>query len=143
MAPKMTCAQCNNMNPMGAAACLRCGAALPAMAAPVPYAAPAAPMYVPGGYAYPLKSRTTAMLLEILIGMFGLLGIGWMYAGQAAAGVGWLAGYLAWNFVAIIFDIFTIGIFTCIHVPISILLLVLSAVNLSNHMKRNPAVFAA
>ena len=47
------------------------------------------------------KKRSIALILEILPGMFGFLGSGWMYAGNYSKGIMFLIGFLAWHlFVA-------------------------------------------
>jgi hypothetical protein len=45
----------------------------------------------------PLKDRSIAIILEILPGLFGILGIGWIYSGKTGTGLAWLIGYLIWS----------------------------------------------
>jgi hypothetical protein len=101
--------------------------------------APVAPPW-PGVYA--AKSKTTALLLEILIGVFTtILGVGWFYAGETNTGVVWLVAGLAWNLIAIVLDICTLGIFTVFHIPVNIALLVISAISLNGYMNQRPHIF--
>lgn len=44
-------------------------------------------------------NRTTAVVVEIVAGVFGFLGIGWMISGKLGLGIGLLIGY--WIFIAI------------------------------------------
>jgi hypothetical protein len=47
--------------------------------------------------------------LEILPDLFGLFGFGWIYSGNATAGLIWLFGVLMWDVFAIIFLVVTAG----------------------------------
>ncbi|HEY9077949.1 MAG TPA: hypothetical protein VIO61_15550 [Anaerolineaceae bacterium] len=89
----------------------------------------------------PLKDKGMALVLEILPGLFGFLGIGWIYAGNATPGILLLVGFLCWNVIAGILDGVTVGIFLCLHVPINIAALVLSPVMLNNYTKKHPELF--
>jgi TM2 domain-containing membrane protein YozV len=123
-------------------------------APPVPPTGYGAPPYPPPpagygpGYAPPYvygaaKSRTSALLLEILPGLFGILGIGWLYIGQTSTGLIWLIGYLVWNFVAMLLDLVTFGLFLCIHLPVNIACLVVSPIMLNNYMQSRPGEFSS
>lgn len=103
---------------------------------------PNQPYYPPQQpYQRPPKDRSLALVLEILPGLFGFLGFGWIYAGNTSAGIGWLIGYLVWTIFAAVLDAVTAGIFLCVHVPVTILFLVLSPVNLNKYMKTRPDIF--
>jgi hypothetical protein len=115
-------------------------AAPPAYAPPPPQPA-YTPSYAPSYAARSPKDRLLAIVLEVLPGLFGLLGIGWLYAGSTTAGVILLLGFLAWNFFAIILDVFTLGIFLCLHLPVNLVALILSPVLLYNYTKKHPELF--
>jgi hypothetical protein len=155
------CPNCGYINPAAVATCLRCGFALvaagresdnaapPSLQPPVPPGAPPPPPYGMAPFAppawpgaYPAKSKATALLLEILIGVFTtILGIGWFYAGETNTGVTWLVAGLVWNVFAFVLDICTLGIFTFVHIPVNIVLLVISAVNLNSYINQRPYLF--
>ncbi len=145
----VACPACGNVNPSDVPNCLRCGAVLNPGAV---VAAPIVPLpYLPAGpgvvavpnYAYPPKSRGTALILEILPFFFGFLGIGWLYAGNTTAGVLWLLSFLAWNLFAVVADVLTVGFFACIHIPANFALGLVSAVSLSNYTRAHPELFGA
>ncbi|MGB8648437.1 MAG: hypothetical protein WCF84_24590 [Anaerolineae bacterium] len=92
-------------------------------------------------YATPAKSRGTALVLEILPFFISLMGIGWLYAGNTTAGVLWLVGFLVWNAMAVLLDFLTLGIFACLHIPINIALVVVSAITLNNYTRQHPELF--
>jgi hypothetical protein len=87
------------------------------------------------------KDKSLAIILEILPAFFSIMGIGWIYAGNTNAGIGWLIGFLVWNAVAIFLDIITFGIFLCVHIPVNIGLIALSAILLNNYIKQKPELF--
>jgi hypothetical protein len=154
-----TCASCNTQNQPGAKFCVNCGAPMSAESgvnAPVnPPAAIATPPpnYPPQPIApyqntpYPVyasrppKDRSIAIILEILPGLFGFLGFGWMYAGNTSAGAIWLICFLLWTFVAVVIDVFTAGFGVCLTLPVSIILIVVSTVSLSNYTRQHQELF--
>jgi hypothetical protein len=100
---------------------------------PPPYPSPYPPR--------PSKERSIALILEILPGLFGFLGFGWIYSGNTGAGIGWLIGFLLWTLIGTIISVATGGIGLICTLPISIVLIVVSAVTLNSYTKRNPQLF--
>jgi len=92
-------------------------------------------------YPYTPKSKGNALILEILPFFFGIMGIGWIYAGNTTAGILILIGYLFWNVMAVTLDVLTVGICLCVHVPANIAFVALSAIMLNNHAKQHPEIF--
>ncbi len=145
------CPNCGNANPASASNCLKCGQPLPSLASgqtapPAPGPSPVLPPPPAAGPATPpynifQKSRGTSLLLEILPWLVGFLGVGWLYAGNTNTGILWLAGFLIWNVIAVIIDVVTLGLFLCLHGPVNIALLILSAVQLNNYMRLHPDQF--
>jgi hypothetical protein len=153
------CPNCANENSDDSTFCRFCGAPLaldpstpepaqvevakPEYEEPVsavePYvpAAPPPPAYI----TRPAKDKSIALILEILPGLFGILGIGWIYAGNTTAGLGWLIGFLIWDVIAVTIAIFTLGIGILCTFPINILCIVLSVVSLNSFTKRHPELF--
>ena len=100
------------------------------------------PQVPPQHYApRPPKDRSIAIILEILPGLFGILGIGWIYAENTAVGILILVLYLLWNAFATLLDVLLGGLFLCIHIPINILCLILSPLLLNNYTKQHPELF--
>jgi hypothetical protein len=55
------------------------------------------------------REKTLPLLLEILPGLFGLFGIGWLVSGHTSTGLAWLIGGLVFDFVMGIITVFTLG----------------------------------
>ncbi len=116
---------------------------VPAQMGNVPYYGYPVQAPRPPYYAYPVKSRGTALILEILPFFVSVLGVGWIYAGNTTAGILWLIGYFLWNGFAVVLDILTLGFFGCIHVPMNIVLLLISTISLNNYTHQHPELFGA
>ena len=108
----------------------------PAQPAPQ-YQNPTYPVFAPR----PPKDRSVAIILEILPGLFGFLGFGWMYAGNIAAGAIWLICFLLWTFVAVVIDVLTAGFGVCLTLPVSIVLIIISTVSLNSYTKQHQELF--
>jgi len=92
--------------------------------------------------AQPPKDRAIAVVLEALPGLFGLLGIGWIYADKTVAGLVLLFAYLGWTIVAVVLDVVTVGIFLlCLHLPLHVGAVALSSFILYRHTKNHPETF--
>lgn len=92
------------------------------------------------------KDPNTAFLIEIVGGLFGLLGLGYFYIGQTNDGILRLIIFLAYNIFAYImisiFGAITAGIVVCICAPIQLIIQVgvalWSATTLKNEMLTRP-----
>ena len=142
----LTCQSCNSINADDAKFCNNCGAPLIPPARPV-YQNPPQPfqltpqaVYQPYGVRNS-KSRGTALILEILPGLFGLLGFGWIYSGNTSTGIIWLIGYLVWIIIGVTISVLTVGFGVLCVAPISIAAIVISAVSLNNYTKTHPELF--
>jgi hypothetical protein len=120
---------------------------------PVPTPPPFQPVYNPPApqpplypnvppYARPLKDKSLAMVIEIIPGLFGFLGFGWIYAGNTNRGLLWLFGFLTWTVIATIISVATVGIGIICWFPISVAGIVISAVTLNTYTKQHPELFA-
>ncbi len=86
----------------------------------------------------PPKSKATALLIELLPGiLFGLMGIGWMYAGKSDKGIWWLVGSIAWWVIMGLIGLLTVGI-GCLCFPLIWVAAGISAYTLNNQMKAEP-----
>jgi hypothetical protein len=103
------------------------------------YTPPYSPPYAAGPR--PPKDRALAIIAEALPGLFGFLGIGWLYAGNTTAGIIILLGFLFWNFIAAILDFFTVGLFLCLHLPANLVAVLVSSFLLYNSTKKMPELF--
>ena len=89
----------------------------------------------------PPKDKSLALILEILPGLFGFLGFGWIYSNQTTTGILWLVGMLTWGIIALTILVVTGGFGCFCTLPVSIALIALSAMSLSNYANRHPELF--
>ncbi|MCL4394171.1 MAG: zinc ribbon domain-containing protein [Chloroflexi bacterium] len=139
----MNCPHCGYPNPSPVRFCMSCGKEI-GSAGEIPAAPPVSlqPLYPnPQAYVRPLKDRSIAYILEILPGLFGILGIGWLYAGNTSAGIAWLVGVLIWDLMAIVIGLFSVGFGCFCTVPVNIVLIAVSTISLSNYVKAHPELF--
>ena len=101
------------------------------------YQNPPYPVYAPR----PPKDRSIAIVLEILPGLFGFLGFGWMYAGNTSAGAIWLICFFVWTIIAGVIAVLTVGFGLCLTLPVSIILIVVSTISLTNYTKQHRELF--
>jgi hypothetical protein len=147
----VTCQSCSSANQDEAKFCINCGAPLTneSIQTPNPQSPPPASnlqasndnqpyQAVPQR---PAKDRSIALILEVLPGLFGFLGFGWIYSGNTSTGIIWLIGFLIWTVVATIISIFTGGIGAICWLPISIALIAVSAVSLNKYTHNHPELF--
>lgn len=141
----MNCPHCGYDNREGVRFCANCGNELAppwAISSPNPSMLSQPPKYAyPPTYARPIKDRSVAYILEILPGLFGILGIGWFYAGNTNAGIAWLVITLAWDVLAVIIDVATVGFGCFCSVPVNIVLITVSTIALSGYIKQHPELF--
>ena len=96
----------------------------------------------PSSYApRPAKDRSIALILEILPGLFGFLGFGWIYSGNTNTGIAWLIGVLVWDAIAALVAVLTAGFGCFCTVPIHLALIALSASSLNTYTKQHPELF--
>jgi hypothetical protein len=91
--------------------------------------------------ARPPKDRSLAYIIEILPGLFGFLGFGWIYSGNATIGIILLLGFLGWSVIAGIIDVVTGGIGLLCTVPIGLIFIGLSTLLLNNYIKQHSELF--
>jgi hypothetical protein len=104
----------------------------------------ARPPFPQGASAYPMlpsKKRSTALILEILPGLFGLLGFGWIYAGKTGTGIMILIGDILANLFFALLAALTLGISLIITVPVQLIVLGISAALLHSYTKDHPETF--
>ena len=139
----MNCPRCNAENADHARFCANCGQPLTPQTAslqPIPSTTP-----MPSSSATPTATTTppdvnTAFILEVVLGIIGFMGVGWMYGGQMVIGVGLLMGW--WVLMALGIGgslIFTFGFGCCVWIPIQLVAPFISAFILRNQLRQqNP-----
>ena len=93
--------------------------------------------------AYPAekKDRGVALILEILPGLFGFLGIGWIYTGNLTVGISALIGFWVLIAIEVFIVIITVGFGACCVLPLNIIILAASALMLNNYIQQHPDQF--
>ena len=91
------------------------------------------------------KDRAIAMILEVLLGLFGLPGFGWIYSGNTKVGLILLFSMIGWNILVILPTvILTAGgslLICCI--PTTFLVVVISVMKLTEYSKQHPELFGS
>ncbi len=116
----------------------------PSYSPPPAYTPPPLPTYaVPSAAAAttPAKDRTIALVLEVLGGLVGLPGIGWLYGGQTTIGLILLGSMIVVDIVAVVVGLFTVFISCICSVPFTWLVAGVSAYFLYTHTKQHPETF--
>lgn len=147
----VVCHSCGRLNRPGALQCQHCGVSQPSTpvyndpfrtrpqqqllddqpfrAQPPIYAAPSAG----------LKDPNTGMLLELLPGLFGFMGVGYIWSGEVALGIGLLLGYWVAGALLAVMTLLTLGLLLCLF-PIYLLLWpgapIISAIVLQRRLMR-------
>lgn len=142
------CQTCGWLTPLGTQTCPNCGASQPSTPVyqdpfrtrPQQQATARDPWQQP--YVAPpvgLKDPNTGLLLELLPGLFGFLGIGYIWSGEVALGIGLLIGYWVAGAMLAVMTLLTFGLLLCIF-PVYLLLWpgapIISAIVLQRRMMR-------
>jgi len=87
------------------------------------------------------KDRSLAIILEVVPGLFGFLGIGWIYSGFTGVGIVWLVGFLIWNVIALVICIFTAGVGCLCTLPVNLVVLIASVMALNSQIQNHSEQF--
>lgn len=152
----MTCPNCGFQNQEGSKFCASCGTPLSATTSEslppaqtseaVSAIQPMLPPPAPASTTYPVtapKSKATALILEILPGLFGFLGFGWIYAGETQRGIMILIGYIVFAIVSVITITLTVGFGCLICLPLLWGAIAYSAYKLNLYTKARPELFTS
>jgi len=88
-----------------------------------------------------VKNFSTAMALEIILGLLGILGSGWIYSGNTTTGIILLVCYLIWDCLAIAFVLGSSGAGLICTLPLGILAVIVSSLFLNTYSKKHPEIF--
>jgi hypothetical protein len=81
-------------------------------------------------------AATTAMWLEIIFGIFSLLGVGHVYSGRTALGIALMVGWWVYIGVASFLSTITLGFAACLFVPLFIAVPIISGVQARTYTQR-------
>lgn len=86
--------------------------------------------------AAPRSNSGVAIVLEVIAGLFGFFGIGWLISGYTTTGLLLLVGGIIWDVVGGLLSVTTLGFgFLCMGV-VNIIVVVVSAIALNNRVNR-------
>ena len=100
------------------------------------------PQYPPQQPYYPQPRDSTdsiAMILEIIFGIFGLMGMGWLYAGNILTAVLIFIGFTILLVIEGVLSALTGGICACLAFPVNIAVAVVSGLRVQDYVRRTNA----
>jgi hypothetical protein len=100
---------------------------------PGQYPPPQQPYYPPD------NTDTVAMILEIVFGLFGIMGMGWLYAGNILTAVLTFIGFTFFVLVEAALIAITGGLCGCLAFPLNIGIAVFSATRVRDYVRRTRA----
>ena len=107
------------------------------------YQAPPPMAPVPQGYYQPVPpmapqqdNTTLAIILEVVGGIFGIFGIGWLVSGNTSTGLMFLIGGFVWLAIAIVLSVVTFGIGLICIWPVDLAIMITSVIMLNNRLKQ-------
>lgn len=81
--------------------------------------------------------NNTPLIVEVILSLFGIYGVGWLMAGETTVGIILLIGSFFYWIVDFVLAITVVGL--CLLVPLVIATIVTNAILLSNTLKRKAA----
>lgn len=81
-------------------------------------------------------AATTALWLEIIFGIFSLLGLGHVYSGRTLLGIVLMVGWWIYIVVAVILSTITLGFGACLFVPIYFAVPILSGIQARTYVQK-------
>ncbi|NLF64053.1 MAG: hypothetical protein GX579_05565 [Chloroflexi bacterium] len=82
---------------------------------------------------------TIAMVLEIVFGLFGILGLGWFYAGNLAVGIAAFVGFYILVMAELAVGIASFGLAACLIVPINLVAVIFSGLKARDYVRNTGA----
>ena len=81
------------------------------------------------------STDSIALIVEILFGFFGVLGIGWFYAGNLAIGAAALIGYFLLIILESLLIVFTGGLAACLIIPVNLAVVIISGFKARDYVR--------
>lgn len=85
------------------------------------------------------SSDTIAMLVEIIFGFFGILGMGWLYAGNLTFAAIAFVGFIILVFIEMMIATATFGFALCLILPFNIIIAVISGLRVRDYVRNSGA----
>ncbi|MDH5508484.1 MAG: hypothetical protein OEZ02_14780 [Anaerolineae bacterium] len=87
----------------------------------------------------PDSSDMIAMVLEIIFGFFGILGMGWLYAGNIPMAIGAFVGFLVVALIETAAILLSFGLASCIIIPINLAVAIISGIRARDYVRNSGA----
>ena len=124
----MNCPRCGAHNADNARFCANCAQPLAAQVVTVPA----------GAAMQSLPDPNTAFVLEFVLGLFGFLGIGWVYGRRTTVGLVMLVGWWLLAATGIGGSVASGGLGCCLWLPVHFVAPFISAILVRNEIEKNP-----
>ena len=85
------------------------------------------------------SSDTIAMIIEIVFGLFGILGMGWLYAGRVPVAIGAFIGFVILVFIEIAIITVTAGLAACLIFPLNLAITIVSGLRARDYVRSSGA----
>lgn len=82
---------------------------------------------------------TIGMLIEIVFGLFGMLGLGWLYAGNLMVGILAFIGFYILVMVELLLVTGTLGFAACLVVPVNLVAAIFSGFKVRDYIRNTGA----
>lgn len=80
-----------------------------------------------------------ALVIEIIFGFFGLLGMGWLYAGNFVNAIVIFIGYWILVGIEVFVTTLTAGICGCLVIPLNLVLIIVSGIKVRDYVRQTGA----
>lgn len=78
-----------------------------------------------------------AMVLEAVFGLFGILGLGWLYAGNIPVAIAVFIGFLIIAVIEIFIVSITLGLAACIIIPFNLVIAIISGLKARDYVRNS------
>ena len=85
------------------------------------------------------SSDTIALIIEIVFGFFGILGMGWLYAGNISIAVLAFVGFAILVFIEAAIATGTLGLALCLIIPFNLVIAAVSAFRVRDYVRNSGA----
>lgn len=83
------------------------------------------------------SSDTIALLVEIIFGFFGILGMGWLYAGNFLTSIILFVGFAIIIFIEAAVLVASLGLLGCLIVPINLVIAIISGFRVRDYVRNS------
>jgi hypothetical protein len=81
-------------------------------------------------------ASTTALWLETIFGLFGLLGVGHVYAGRIVLGIALMIGWWIYLAIAVAVVTISVGVAACLFAPVSLAVPIISGIQARTYIQQ-------